>query len=330
MELSQRKQSVLKAVVEAYIDSGEPIGSKALCTILGTTLSPATLRNELSELCEMGYLSQPHTSAGRVPTNSAYRFYIESSLKHKMPPVRERAELDGLLREAAKDPMRIYDAAAQLLADFTGLPTVLSAAGGGGEYVKHLETVAMGRRTVMLILASSGGTTKCRFCRLDGDCSAGMLQTFARIAEEKILGKKIREITVPFLQGLTAAAGDYAINLLPLFAALAETAEEISNPRMSFGGSAYTLSARQAELIRFLNGINEDVDVVFGENTGISDLFPASSMVVARYSAGGNESGRIGVIGPVRMSYRRMMPSLHYFAERLSRVLEQNKFDLEE
>lgn len=329
MELSARKQAILEAIINSYIETGEPISSKALCTVLGTSLSSATLRNEMSELCEMGYLKQPHTSAGRIPTNKAYRLYIKTMLQPKEPPQKIRTAIDDMLFEAAKDPVHISSLAAQFLASFTGLPTLLATVGCEDSYVRRVEILPMGRRTVLVLLISSDGVAKSRFCRIAEDVTPRLIARFDRIVADKVIGRAFSDFSAALLQNLTVSAEGFAMALMPLLSAVFAMADEIANANISFGGNAYGLFEKQNELMPFLTDISGKVDVVFGDTTGIDALKP-SNVVVARYNMGNSEIGRIGVIGPTRMAYRQMLPSIQYFAEQLGKILEQTMIDMEE
>lgn len=329
MELSARKQAILEAVINSYIETGEPIGSKALCSVLGTSLSSATLRNEMSELCELGYLQQPHTSAGRIPTNKAYELYIKTMLKPAAPPQKIRNAIDDMLYEAAKDPVHISGLAAQFLSNFTGLTTLLATVGCESSYVRRVEVLPMSRRTLLVLLVSSDGVAKSRFCRTSEDISPALIACFDRVISAMVVGHSLSELTMVGLQSLTAPAGEFALALMPLFSAVFDMIDEIVNANISFGGDAYGLANKQNALLPFITEISGKVDVVFGDTTGIDELKP-TNMVVARYSMGNNEIGRIGVIGPTRMAYRQMLPSIQYFAEQLGAILEQTIIDMEE
>lgn len=329
MELNARKQAILKAVIDHYIETGEPVGSKVLCEILGTNLSPATLRNEMSELDELGYLYQPHTSAGRIPTNEALRLYIKTMLKRSEPPVKTRKVIDDMLYEASKDPVHISSLAAQFLSDFTGLPTVLATVGCETSYIRRVEIIPMGRRAVLILLITSDGIAKSRFCRTSEDISVNMIARFDKIMASDIIGSELSSLTAATLQNVTSKAGEHILTLLPLFTAVFDMADEIANSNLEFGGNHFGLSQKQRQLLPFITDISGDIDVVFGDTTGIDELKP-SNVVVARYNMGENSIGRIGVIGPARMAYRQMLPSIQYFAEKLGTILEQSMIDMEE
>ncbi len=344
MELSGRKRAILNAIIKSYIDTGEPVGSKALCALLDMGLSSATLRNEMSELCEHGWLEQPHTSAGRIPTNAAYRLYIDSLMERHSLSAGMRTAIDNLLAEAAKDPERMALVAGQMLADLVGFPTLQAYVPGSSAYVRRLELMPMGRRTILIVLITSDGRARSRICRSGSDLTAATIDRFDRMMTSRIIGSELSGFTAAFMQSLTAEAGEYILALAPLIACVFEMAEELHTAKFRLNGGHKRLSlcdderdarrlegvlARQDELLPILAEITRPVDVVFGTNTGIDELRP-SNMVVARYKMGGSESGRIGVIGPTRMAYDEVVPSIEYFAARLEQMLQQAATDMEE
>ncbi|MEG1886765.1 MAG: heat-inducible transcriptional repressor HrcA [Oscillospiraceae bacterium] len=344
LELSERKKAILVALIKSYIYTGEPIGSKALCSILDFNVSSATLRNEMSELCEMGLLEQPHTSAGRIPTNHAYRLYIDTLMDKKVITDSMKQAIDSLLGEAARDPEHLTSVAGQILADLTGLPTLLATVANNKSYVRRVELMTMGRRTVLIVLITSDGVARSRICRTDSDLSAELIATFDRLISAKIVGAELDKFNTVLLQTLVVETGGFALSLTPLITAIFEMAQDIHKSKVSLGGESnlmpcygnendvrrlLNLVSRQNTLISLLQGINRSVDVVFGDVTGIDELKP-SNMVVAKYSLGSEELGRIGVIGPTRMAYEQVIPGIEYFALKLGNIMKQTMRDLED
>ena len=139
MDLSERKRIILAALIKSYIKTGEPVGSKYLLELTGLNVSPATLRNEMSELCELGYLSQPHTSAGRQPTSNGYSFYFERLMNHREVPSDLQLIIDKMLNDAAKDPENLASVAGQLLSNLTGFPTLMATVTREETYVKRID-----------------------------------------------------------------------------------------------------------------------------------------------------------------------------------------------
>lgn len=341
MELGARKKAILTALIQNYIHTGEPVGSKALREILNTELSPATLRNEMSELGEMGYLRQPHTSAGRVPTNAAYRLYVKSLMEHKDVPPSVRGAIDSMLSEAARDPEKTAPLAGEMLSELTGLPSLMTTVRGDEAKINRIEILPMGRRTLLIALITSEGASS-RICRSGSDLTPSAVERFQNIASSKLVGLELSDLTPALLQSLSADTGEHALFISPLMSALFAMAEEIGAARLTLRGGRSRLSIcddesdarrldriimRQDTILPILAGMTAPVDVLFGDDTGIDELGP-SCMVVAKYRPGGN--GRIGVIGPTRMAYDQLVPSLEYFAAKLSQLMAEVATDMEE
>lgn len=344
MELSPRKKEILAAIVKTYIETGEPVGSKALSQVLDLGLSPATLRNEMSELSELGYLEQPHTSAGRIPTSEGYRLYIRQLMTPAEPDEKTKAVIDDALEHTVSDPERMVGMAGQALADLTGLPALSATVANEKASIKRVEIIPMGRRSALLVLITSDGAARSRLCRTEAPLTPALLERFARLAAEELEGMELSGFHPALLQTLVAGAGEYGFGLMPLLAAMFRMVDEICESKLSLKGESnlfgfselekearqlIDLIARRDAILSILAGVHGPVEVVFGGDTPIAALRP-SSLVVARYRLGGRELGRIGVIGPTRMAYEQLIPSIEYFAAKLGSLLTQAMEDLED
>ena len=181
MNLSDRKRIILAAIIKNYIKTGEPVGSKLLIELTGLSVSSATLRNEMSELCELGYLEQPHTSAGRKPTSTGYDFYFEQLMGRRQIPDDLKQIIDKMLNDAAKDPEHLASIAGQVLSDLTGAPTIMATVTKSEAFVRRVNIMPMGRRTVLLLLITSDGLTRSRICRSAFDLSPELISYFDRL-----------------------------------------------------------------------------------------------------------------------------------------------------
>lgn len=344
VELSERKRIILAALIKSYLKTGEPVGSKYLLELTGLGVSPATLRNEMSELCELGLLSQPHTSAGRQPTSNGYNFYFEELMNRRDVPSDLKTIIDKMLSDAAKDPENLASVAGQLLSDLTGLPAIMATVTREETYVRRVEVLPMGRRTVLLLLITSDGLARSRICRSAFDIAPDVLSCFDKMVAADIIGTELVKFSPVLLQSLVAKSGDLSLFLMPLLSSVFEMVEELQSKSINVRGESnlmrcYSdknearallgLLARQEALFPILANTHDDIEIIFGDTTDIEDLKP-SSLVVAKYSLGNEDIGRIGVIGPVRMAYEQLIPSIEYFAERLGAVMTQAIKDLEE
>lgn len=344
MELTPRKQAVLKAIVKAYIETGEPIGSKNLVALLENAPSSATLRNEMSELCELGLLKQPHTSAGRVPTGKGYKLYINKLMPKPQISDHEAAIISDAIEEIHCEPENIPAKAAQALSALTGLPAVSCLITKKPTGIKKIQLLPIGRSSVMLLVITDDGRTRSRIFRKSGGISPEVTELFDSLVKEHIKGKHISELTKPYIQSVTAKAGLYSLEVMPLLSAVLETACEIDEAFVSLKGenTLYNICAsendarkvmslinRRDPIISILEGIGDGVGTVFGADTGYTEL-KGEVVVAAAFSAGDNYRGYVGVIGPNRMSYERIIPCIEYTAERLTKIMTEAQKDMED
>ncbi len=338
MDLGERKLKILKAVVETYVATGEPVGSKALCEALDFPVSSATIRNEMAELAEMGLLEQPHTSAGRVPSHLGYRLYINRLMQPKPVPEEEQRYIDSILTAAADDPERLLEEASQMLARLTKMAAVSTSPTDEDATVRNIEFVQTGRRSGMVMLMTSFGMIKTRAFRCDYDLTPDILRVFYRLVNQKLRGLPLASITPAYIQSMAVTLGDMAMLLPAVLMAVLEAAKDALAADVRLEGETNLLFFPESELmstrrvIEFLNHRKElaqlllhqggSVRVLIGRENERPELMD-SSVVVARYSLAGNEAGAIGVIGPTRMDYARMITSLEYLARSVGTLLSE-------
>lgn len=337
MELSERKQIILAAVVEQFIETGEPVGSKGLQATLGLSVSSATIRNEMSELAEMGYLEQPHTSAGRVPSQKGYRYYVDHLMNRREPDDYQRRQMEADISAGGADPQRLIEKAGEVLAQLTNCAAMSTMPKGEGVSIRRVEVVPVGGKTCMTLLLTSAGIIRSRVCRLDFELTASMLENFYNVVSSALLGRPVSEVGAVMLQTLAASLGSEALPMLPLIAAVAELARDADETDVMLEGQSNLLNHREYdgkvyELLEFLNkpqplghlisSSKNDLDVLIGKESLFRQL-EDSSIILARYNIGLRESGAIGLIGPTRIDYARIIPSVEYLTGLLGRMLKK-------
>ncbi len=344
LELSQRKKAILSAIVKLHIASGEPIGSKILCDILENAPSSATLRNEMSALCDMGFLSQPHTSAGRVPTALGYKLYVESLMNRDAVNPEHKQYIDSVLSPSNCDPEKMPDAACKVLSEITGLPSLVANISANGPAVKRVELFKMGNRSAMLILITTDGRSRSRLVSIPTVMDADLVAKFDKLVTARILKKRTEELSPAAQQNIYIAAGMDALPLMPLLSSLFDMISDINNTNVSMAGQTklFTLGLGKADADKIISLLGSrdtlmsiladdvsPVGVIFGRDTVYSVLHP-SSIIFAKYNAGEKNTGCVGVIGPTRMSYEQIIPSIEYTAKRMDSLLTATFKDMEE
>lgn len=343
MELSARQRAVLAAIVRSYIETGEPVGSKSLTLLLEHAPSSATLRNEMSELSARGLLCQPHTSAGRVPTSRAYRLYVHSLMQPTQLRESTRRYIGAQLENERGAIGRLPQNAAKALSQLTGLPAIASYEPDFGAAVRRVELLPAARKAVLLMLVTTDGQAISRLCRLPLELTEALKQHFGQLVKERIINRSLSELNRAELQNIIAAAGLDALELTPLVTSLFEMAETAAASPVTvcgapalydlFGENAARTFLRLTEhsdaLIRLFSTAKGECEVLFGSDSGYSEL-SGMTFVIAKYRMAERYCGRIGIIGPGRMSYDEIVPSIEYTAEQLTRLMTCAAEDMED
>lgn len=342
MELSERKKKILAAIVEQYIRTGEPIGSKSLMEILPMKVSSATIRNEMAELVSLGLLEQPHTSAGRVPSHAGYRYYIDNLMHTRELDDHSRRKIESAIGSFG-DPEHLLSKAGEVLADLTNCAAVSTTPAGESTSIRRIEMVPVGSRTVMLVLLTSSGILKSRICRTDSAVTVPLLERFYNLAGSQLVGKALSDVHTTAMQTLAASLGADAFSMLPFLGAVADLAHDAAQSDIRLDGQSNLLGYRELEenayeLMEFLrngeplNALLEsnrnDVQVLIGKENKYRQL-SNSSLILARYNVGGKESGTIGVIGPTRLDYAKLIPSVRYLTDLVGHLLTRSIDDEE-
>ena len=337
MKLDARKLQVLAAIVEAYIATGEPVSSKRLVRQLGFPVSSATIRNDMAALFEMGLLEQPHTSAGRVPSHLGYRIYVDQLMKPRPLTEEERREIDALFNVRDPDPDKLLEDAAEALAEYTNCATVSTTITPRTVQVKRVEIVPAGQRTVVVLVIATNGVIKNRVCRVPFNLNEQLVEFANKFCNGRLAGRSVSEITQQYVNAVSVTLGDYAALFLPLLATVYELCKEINDGQFYTSGGANLLGykefadvARQLletmqnrdELLGVIASREDAVFITIGKENTRSELVD-TSVVVTKYHIGAQNEGAIGIIGPVRMDYARIIPHLEYFSQTLGRLLAE-------
>lgn len=332
-----RKMKILSIIVEQYIRTGEPVGSKAIAQLIDLHVSPATVRNDMAALFEMGLLEQPHTSAGRIPSHLGYRVYIDRLMNCQPLSQQEKDEIDALFNVHNPDPDQLLEDAAEALADYTGCATISTTMTPKNVSVKKVELIPAAARTVVVMVIASNGVIKNKVIRVDFNVTPKLCDFFTSFANGRLAGRSLNEISTWYINSLVLALGEYSQLFTPLLAGIYELCREINDGQYYMGGEVNLLHYQELEqmardLLLFLShrdkvlplvsGGRDDLSVVIGKENQNEEL-AGSSVVVARYNIGTENCGAIAVIGPVRLNYQKLLPHIEYFAKTLGELLSE-------
>jgi heat-inducible transcriptional repressor len=335
--LNDRAQSLLKILVERYIAEGQPVGSRALSKFSSLELSPATIRNVMADLEEMGFVASPHTSSGRVPTPKGYRFFVDTLLT--VQPIEEVERNQLRERVLPDDPHRVVMAASQLLSELTHFAGVVVTPKRRGAALRHVEFFRLSEQRVLLIIVASDGEVQNRVLVTDRAYSPAQLQQAAHYINQHYAGLDI-DVLHPRIRGelaelhrdissLTQAAIEAGSEALKdgredMVISGGRNLLDISSDLQRLRG-LFDLFETKTQLLHLLEKSEsaEGVKIFIG---GESQLVPLDefSIVTAPYEVDGRVVGTVGVIGPTRMAYERVIPIVDVTAKLVSSALSQS------
>lgn len=336
MELAARKEKILSAIIESYIQTGEPIGSKALISETGLEVSSATVRNDMADLTNKGYLVQPHTSAGRIPTRQGYRYYVDNIMTVMPVSQSGRDFIEARLYESADSPESILQSAAQVVSELTGLAAVASTPSGEDSRIHKISFVQTGLHTAMAVVIASNGIIKTKLFRCEFVITPEILEVFDRALNETFAGIRLAAINRPFIQTAAARFGELSLFMPGVLMAIMEAAKGARSVGICASGVTKLLfmpdvnfvKARavieflnnEHDLARLLENLPPDTSVSIGRENSRVEL-ESSAIVSTRYDIGGNPSGVIAVAGPVRIDYGRVISILECVSDCVSRLI---------
>lgn len=341
MDLNERSRGILKAIINSYIATAEPVGSRTITKRYELGISPATVRNIMADLEEMGFLAQPHTSAGRVPTGKAYRFYIDTLLEVRALPRQQeqeilnyplyRSEFGQLMKETTK-----------LLSSLSHYVGVVKAPKPAETVYRHVEFVPLSGRRALAVFVSNAGIIHNRMVVLDPDVTARDLERANNFLSRELSGKTLKQMRARVTELMDEDRGRYSALLTKVVEAGGESTKgEESEGELYVGGMseffdipdfrdldkmreifhAFEEKHMLVKLLDIAAGA-EGVQVFIGAENPYFDM-EGVSVVVASYRAEGDVMGTLGVIGPSRMRYQSVIPIVDCTAKVLSRLMSE-------
>jgi heat-inducible transcriptional repressor len=345
----ERSHKILEAIIDEYIRTGEPVGSKLLTEKLNFSVSSATVRNEMASLEQLGYLDHPHTSAGRIPTVKGYRLYIERLVPENQTLLsdEDKRVIDSALENARRrddTDDAIIESASRALAELTKCAVVSTSNTGRFSVITKVEVIPTGKRMYVLLLITSGGGIKNRVCRLSFDLTHEQLDFFTGFVNENIAGLNLESVSEEFIERMGEALGSYMISLSPLLKVVADLSGEMAESRVNFEGESNLIAFedfQKNEVLSILQNRNAFTELLDNAFSGINVLFgdeergdtftvSNSGLIAGSFLKHGKTAGSFGVIGPMRLDYKKLIPFIEYFAVRVTGLLSEESGEKEE
>ena len=341
MELTERKKKILRAIVDCYIQTAEPVGSKTIAALPDMDVSSATIRNEMADLTEMGYLEQPHTSAGRVPSPAGYRLYVNELMEGYRLSVDETQSLNQAMELKLQEFDKVMSQVGKMVSNLTNLPAYTVASRAGVEpTVRHFELVHAEAGSIILVVLTNADVVKNKLIKLPLHVGEPDLKLLSAVLNATLTDLTAEQITPELLEKIRKSAGA-AADLVPI--AVDFTVRVLQEQRHSdvyLTGQMKLLQQPEyrdvEKATEVLATLDEDtianlpaptkgpVQILVGPENIAREL-KDTSVVMTRFDIGDGMQGMIGVVGPTRMDYARVTARLSYFAESLGRMFGKNE-----
>ncbi|HXV63990.1 MAG TPA: heat-inducible transcriptional repressor HrcA [Vicinamibacteria bacterium] len=340
--LDHRSREILRYTVHLFITTGEPIGSRTLSRVTTQGLSPATIRNIMADLEEMGYLYQPHTSAGRVPTDKGYRFYVGTIMDGDGLGATERKLIYEQMRPAEGGVSELVQRTSRLLSTMTGMVGFVIGPDFRLSVLRHVDFIRLGPTRLLVVLVSASGQVSNRVVEIAEELSGEDLEQCARYLEDQFRGYTLveaHELLVLRMQEIAAVVNVLVRNALTIAEAafagqrtsevhVEGTARILAEPEfirnIERAQQLFETLEQRQRLVNILNACLEGngLQIVIGSEARVPDL-EGLSLIGARYTDGNQELGSIGIMGPTRMAYARHISVVDYVACSLSQAITE-------
>ena len=337
MELTERKKKVLRSVVDLYIRTAEPVGSKAIAELPDMKYSSATIRNEMAELTTMGYLEQPHTSAGRIPSPAGYRLYVDELMADYRLSMDETKSINSAIEEKMQRVDQMVEKVAKLVSQATDLPAISVTARQGGATVKRFELIQADTGSFILVVMLSTEEVVNKLIKLPLNIGQDDLKLLSAVLNATLTELAPDDFTGSLMDRVMRSAGN-ASSLVPVIIEFTlDALRRQSSANMAVAGQMRLLHQPEYRDIdkaqQVISRLDEDalsnLPAVMQNENGtkvivgpehVSEELKDTSVVMTKFDIGDGMQGMIGVVGPTRMDYAKITARLSYFAESLSKM----------
>ena len=337
MNLTERKKKVLRSVVDLYIRTAEPVGSKAITALPDMNYSSATIRNEMADLTALGYLEQPHTSAGRIPSAAGYRLYVDELMMDYRLSIDETKSINTAIEEKMQKVDKMVEKVARLVSQATNLPAISAASRSASAVIKRFELIYAGAGSFILVLMLPNDQVVNKLIKLPVNAEEGDLRLLSAVLNASMTDIPLDGFTPELMEKVMRSSGA-AASLVPVILDFAqETLKHQGSTNMAVYGQSRLLGLPEYQDVdkaqRLMASIDEDAlsnlpavmqnangtKVLVGPENVAQEL-KDTSVVMTKFDIGDGMQGMIGVVGPTRMDYAQVTARLSYFAESLSKM----------
>ena len=337
--ISERRMAILNIIVEHYIKTGEPIGSKTLCLLLPYSVSSATVRNEMAYLTELGFLEQRHTSGGRVPTKLAYRYYVDNLMQENELSEYSKNRVYEILSVNSGDYERLLNDAAKLISQYTNCAGFCCMLEDSLDCVKGVDLISAGGKKAMLVMLTVGNKIKSSLINLPCKLDDEYRYIFYEVVNRLFIGKPLAEVNTALIQSSVLIARERTFDLLPVLTSLCSLCREASQSTLSIEGETNLLSHDELgsdvyrllsvladkkkiiSLIKDFSSSNSKSVMLIGDENPLYDI-KNTSTILSKFTYGNNQHAVLGMIGSTRIDYKSVLPYVKYIIDVVDSMLE--------
>ncbi len=338
MELGDRKLKILQAIIKDFITTAEPVGSRTLAKKYDLGISSATIRNEMSDLEELGFLEQPHTSAGRVPSDKGYRLYVDNLMSINNLTQRHKEAIQNCFIESLGEFEQAFLQTSKILSQVTKLTSVVLSPQFKQSRLKHIQLVPINEKNILLVIVSESDVVKNTILRVNEDYTPDCLQMISKMLNVKLKGLAIDSITDVTIEKLKNEMRSFNTMIEAVVPAFISTLDEMVNVHLYLDGLTNIFNLPEYNNIRkareFMSMLDqkesiahmlierkEGVDITIGKENTFQEM-KECSLVTATYKFNGKVVGKIGVIGPTRMDYDNIVSVVDFMTKSLTDILK--------
>ncbi|NLK93967.1 MAG: heat-inducible transcriptional repressor HrcA [Clostridiales bacterium] len=338
MTIDKRKILILEAIINDYINSGEPVGSRTIAKKYDLGVGSATIRNEMSDLEDMGYLEQPHTSSGRIPSSKGYRLYVDNLMKQSKLSKEEELQIkEYIINSAMGEVDKIVKQASSLLSQLTNLTCVVQTPSVNKSYIKSIQILKIDELNLVSVIVTDNGVIKNHRIRVVKMPTLKELQTINLLINNRLVGLTIEQINLEVINNLKRDFGSYDDLFNAIVPALYETLKEENKSEIFMEGTTNIFNYPEYNEI---NNAKEILNLLYNKDCLIELIAPEGditikigdeiyipeaqncSVISAEYSLGGKSVGNIGLIGPRRINYSRVIAIMAEVIKELNEALK--------
>jgi heat-inducible transcriptional repressor len=342
MELGERKKKILQLVINSYIETAEPVGSRFISKKNDLALSSATIRNEMADLEEMGYLEQPHTSSGRVPSQRGYRFYVDQLMEKYLLSITEMERVNQALKIKYEEIDKLIARACHIMSEITDFAAFAVTPKQDKSCIKKLDLVVIDQNSFLAVLVTDNAIVKNKLFKVNNNINEETLKLLAHLLNKTLENQSIGSITIDIINSLKRIVPQHEDVILPILSFVYDVVTQLEKSDVILNGANNLLKfpeffdiQKAREFISFLEDKKEIGEMVKNLVTkepmtkiliGKENENPnmqSSSIIINTYKLDDTLIGSIGLIGPIRMDYSKAVSDLEYFGHRLSLLMDE-------